>query len=265
MTNNKAFLSLAKQLQPSYVEKENEQCPDNYVGTFTKKNNGEIKSDLWFTKQARTNHQDKISLTSERLNLIKQSGKPVMLVILESPHAEEFNQTYEISPSPALGVTGDMMSKHFIDIISPYVEDDTYHVILVNAIQYQCSLGVDTNIYRDRIWLNLWLCHGLKDVFQAKLVQYNPDVIINLCTRGSHQKDPLAPVGAKTVINQKYIDDVLGMSSNKCSYTLSHNTTTLKELTQLAIESSGLSDKHLLEGPHPSSWYSQRNRRMAKV
>lgn len=261
MDNKKIFQKVARRIKNDYILKETERCDDHYVGFFKK---GLVEQNLWFQKDLRIAHRDQVKITTEQLAEIRKSDEKVMLVILESPHVEEYNEAHKITPAPAVGVTGDMMARHFIDVVSPLVGDEFYHVIVSNAIQYQCSLGVDTNIYRDRVWLDLWLCESFKEEFKTRINDYNPDIIVNLCTRGSHTKDPLAPKGTKTVINQKYIDSLYEDAEKGKAFALSKNTT-LKELTQQAINESDVKNKLLLQGAHPSSWYSLRNRRITWV
>lgn len=255
------FVALAKQLNSDYQTKPFERCHDNYVGYF--KNNVATSSseNLWFTRDLREKHAEDIGLTENKLR--KMHNDKVILVVLESPHVDEYNGVCSVAPAPALGMTGNMLERYFTELISDYVGDEKYHVILGNAVQYQCSLGVDTKIYRDRIWLNTWLCSEARTLFKQRLATYQPDIVINLCTQGSHTKDPLAPPGTKSVINPKYIQSVCAEQAIHANIQIPSRTT-LKELTQLAIEEVSGQRLHL-SGPHPSSWYSGRNRRIQSV
>lgn len=260
----KYFLNIARSLDKSYHTKSVEQCGDNYVGYFKKSCSEKIEENLWFSKALRVKHGDEIRITQEKLKEIREKGEKIILVVLESPHVDEYNQTCPVAPAPALGMTGKMLERHFIERINDYVSSDQYHVILSNAIEFQCSLGVDTNIFRDRVWLNLWLCENLAEMFKARVKYYNPDIVVNLCTHGSHTRDSLAPAGTKTVINQKYIESICNNAKVKNEIVVNKRTT-LKELTQDAINESLAKNKVLLQGAHPSSWYSERNRNITKI
>lgn len=165
-----------------------------------------------------------------------------------------------IAPAPALGTTGCNLDKYFLELLNSKISeyricDGEYNVILANAIQYQCSLGVDTKIYRDRVWLDLWLFKGFNKKAITRLQSYKPDIIINFCTEGSHLKDHLRPNRTKTVINKKYVDSInKGHSIAK--------TTTLRELVSNELRNNF--NILILEGNHPSSWEQNPNNRTLK-
>ncbi|WP_434799207.1 hypothetical protein [Terrisporobacter vanillatitrophus] len=243
-----------------------ELCEDNYVGTFSINSNA-VTSNLWFCKNLRNIGRNEIKISEEKLQLIRQSREKIILIVLESPHIDEFNKSKcSIAPAPALGVTGCNLDNHFIDNIKKYIPDGKYHIILSNAIQFQCSLGEDTDKFRDRIWLKLWLCRGFDKTFIKRLEKYSADIIVNLCTIGSHKLDSLAPQRTKTVINKKYLEDICDNEIGLQKITKINKKTTLQELTQLAINE--YSDNKLnmcIKGTHPSSWYSEKNIRAWKV
>ena len=80
---------------------------------------------------------------------------------MESPHRNEFLEDFI---GPALGKTGEKLDKYlekrlnkkFLEVSKKSSEklNGEYRVILCNSIQYQASLGLDTESLRDRIWLN---------------------------------------------------------------------------------------------------------------
>lgn len=258
------FVNIARSLDKSYHAKAIEKCEDNYVGYFKKSGSGIIDEHLWFSKALRVMHEDDIKITGEKLKEIREKGEKVILVVLESPHVEEYNETCPVAPAPALGMTGKMLERHFTEQINADIPSDHYHVILSNAIEYQCSLGVDTNLFRDRVWLNLWVCEDLAEMFKKKVRFYNPDIVLNFCTHGSHTKDKLAPPGTKTVINQRYIESICHDVNVKNDRVINQKTT-LKELVQDAIDESTGKNGIFLQGSHPSSWYSERNRSITKI
>lgn len=169
---------------------ENAIVEDQYVGTIEINQNSEnpVTGNLWCSKEKREKH-------SSDLNNLDKNNEKLFLIILESPHIEEF-KSISIPPSPALGKTGLNLQNNLIEKIRDFVNNNSgkipngkYKVILSNAIQYQASLGYDTEIFRDRCWLMMWLSGG-RDNFIERIKKYKPDVIINACTEGSHKYDP---------------------------------------------------------------------------
>lgn len=170
---------------------------------------------FWFDEESRIKHKKDLNIKENK----KQ--EKTIVIILESPHKDEFasgeNKNFFdriIKSNPALGKSGDNLQKYFtaeqlVNLLGDEYMKNEYRIILMNSIQYQCSLGLDTNIYRDHIWILYWLKFGFQN-FLNRLESYNPDVIINLCTKGNHSKEPMLPNGCKTVINDKYLKYCLG-------------------------------------------------------
>lgn len=106
---------------------------------------------------------------------------PCVLVMLESPHVEEFVG----EPGPAKGPTGEMI-KQYLPTVLGLTNIQDHGLLLVNAIQNQCSLGTSTNVYRDRIFRAVWSNGGELD-FRTRMVSlYRPgDVVVNCCTKGN--------------------------------------------------------------------------------
>ena len=136
-------------------------CPDQYVG---------LVSDLSAMRpfvmriaaQLRPNHA-------------------CVLLVLESPHVEEFIG----EPGPAKGATGEMIKQHLLSVLGlPGTQD--HGLLLVNAIQHQCSLGTNTNVYRDRIFRAVWANGGESDFRSRVHALFRPgDVLVNCCTKGN--------------------------------------------------------------------------------
>lgn len=234
-------------------------CEDNFVGTFTKDNKD--NNELWFCRDLRIKNSNKIKITSNELESARKNGYKTLLIVLESPHVEEYNKKFPIAPAPALGSTGCNLDKYFLGIISEYIPEGKYHVILSNAIQYQCSLGEDTEKYRDRVWLKLWLCKDFDRNFFNRIEFYRPDVIVNLCTKGSHKKDPLAPARTKTVINEKYLESICNNKVHINKTCEINGKITLNDLVQLEINKYSKGKSVIsFQGTHPSSWHVGKNR-----
>lgn len=136
-------------------------CPDQYLGKVA----GFVE----------------VPLTEGRTPAQKRTSEPCILLILESPHKEEFVG----EPGPAKGFTGEMIKQHLGTVLGlPDLEN--YGLILVNAIQHQCSLGSNTTIYRDRIFRAVWSNGGAEN-FQNRIVSIFQvgDLIVNCCTKGN--------------------------------------------------------------------------------
>jgi hypothetical protein len=136
-------------------------CPDQYLGKVA----GFVE----------------VPLTEGRTPAQKRTSEPCILLILESPHKEEFVG----EPGPAKGFTGEMIKQHLGTVLGlPDLEN--YGLILVNAIQHQCSLGSNTTVYRDRIFRAVWSNGGAEN-FQNRIVSIFQvgDLIVNCCTKGN--------------------------------------------------------------------------------
>ncbi|WP_195986354.1 hypothetical protein [Clostridium sp. D53t1_180928_C8] len=268
MNINKKFRKIVINLKRNYNGVSLKKCNDNYVGFFEYEN-GIVKEKLWFCKHLRNINKDKVKITKANLVNIKNQYEKIIVIVLESPHIDEFNKNkFSVAPAPALGSTGCKLDKYFCEVINECfkkydIEKGKYHVILSNAIQYQCSLGTDTEVFRDRVWLKLWLSRNLKSEFIKRLQIYEPDIIVNLCTKGSHEKDSLS-LGQKS-INNIYLKSIC---DKKRAYEKIEKikNTTLRKLTQKAINKYSENRKiKCFYGNHPSSWFNKRNRWIKRV
>jgi len=149
----------------------------------------------------------------------------VLILILESPHIDE----YKGSPAPAKGKTGQNIRKYLEEILRNNNINNDYEVLIMNAIQYQCSLGKNTKCYRNEIFINVWENEG-KNNFQdrlSKIVQEN-DIVINGCTKGNAKSE-------------------------------------LRVLVQQVIENSVQENIDKYRINHPSSWWKEINRKLKHV
>lgn len=246
-----------------------EKCEDNLVATV------EYINDEWKFKQNNILPNDRIA---EPNILIKNKVNDRIVIILESPHKDEYSKQIT---APAMGTTGENINKYLLDILNkkignPQIDKKEYDVILMNAIQYQTSLGIDTEYFRDRVWLTLWNKGDLRKEFIKRLEGYNADIVFNFCTNGSHKKDLIYILDKKrnsSNMTFQYIDSLnLNIKKKKdnnlyidekvvCKVTKKDNTNVylLKEFVQTAIEESNLSSGNvkIFKGPHPSSWISK--------
>ena len=204
-------------------------CPDQYVGLIK-----DFKEDDKKTK-------DDFPV---RYNIGVVEN--ILILILESPHRDEFyaeavkdeNGTvihHKGDPiGPANGPTGRNIRKHIAEIFPNF---SNYHLILMNAIPFQCSLGLDLNNNkpnqktRDEVFKAAWdndaigkeFFEGRLRVLLDKLPKNSKNVVIvNACTKDNDDKKQS---GRKTNV-----------------------TNVIKELikTKTAV-------KEVWETPHPSS------------
>jgi hypothetical protein len=111
----------------------------------------------------------------------ERTEQPCLVIILESPHIDEFIG----DPGPARGFTGDMIRNYLHESIN-LQEVDGFGLVLINAIQHQCSLGNSTSEHRDKIFRSVW-ARGGQENFEARLrsVLRPGDVVMNCCTKGN--------------------------------------------------------------------------------
>ena len=112
---------------------------------------------------------------------------------------------------PACGETGEHLYQWLPEVMLKYfpllVEKETvkakyyslkdigsglYAIKLVNAIQFQCSLGENTEsskqspkCYRDNLFVKMWDSTGVIESFIKRLNEPHPNIIINCCTKGT--------------------------------------------------------------------------------
>lgn len=102
-------------------------CPDTYVG---------VVSDLL----------DAATDFPTRQEIDSRPTIPCVVLILESPHDKEFKGT----PGPAKGATGVQIRRHLAGLLQ--IDSRSFGLLLMNAVQHQCSLGwaaagfVDTDL-----------------------------------------------------------------------------------------------------------------------
>lgn len=200
------------------------ECPDIYAGEI----DDGVMTDIFFNPSDRKNKQ-------HLLPPDRNSSFKTIVIILESPHLDEYKDHSFINP--ALGTTGENLQKYFGKLIKklakfePYLNSGQYRIILMESIQYQCSLGIQPlNIeIRDLVFSEIWNLKKTKDDFRERLSSYHPDIILNLCTKGKTKKE-------------------------------------LRKLVQESIDSLCKNKKvKLYRGGHPSGWYSPKNRYIIEV
>lgn len=141
---------------------EERRCPDQYVGVIS-----EIEQEGDFTCR--------VPAAQRPRNL------SCVLLVLESPHTSEF----EGRPGPAKGTTGKRIIRYLREV--PGLRDKRdFGLLLVNAVQFQCSLGLRTSEVRDAVFLDAWVNGGSTDfASRLQMLYRDGDLVVNCCTRGN--------------------------------------------------------------------------------
>lgn len=163
-------------------------CPDIYGSEIE---NGIVEK-IWFDEIKRCNNK-------KNLNTDRNRNYKTNAVILESPHKTEYENHCFINP--ALGSTGKKLQQLFPNLVKKMassglcsdIKNGKYRFILMESIQHQCSLGIEpiNHEIRDLIFSGIWEREDIKNDFLIRLSSYNPDIILNLCTKGEKAKPEL--------------------------------------------------------------------------
>lgn len=200
-TITELFIRLAKERDKS-ESFDKRKCEDQFVGL--------LKIER---RNARFCQWLKCSLSKEEIKnrtkihneLSAEKDIPIILIVLESPHKDEFETVkYNIDkPMPAMATTGDKLCEllpKYINRINSTFEDEyiskgmgymdmpsgIYRVLLVNSIQYQCSLGEGTKKYRNEIFNAMWMDETVRENFAKRISLNNIKVVINSSTSGKN-------------------------------------------------------------------------------
>lgn len=189
-------------------------CPDQYVGEVSSVSGGFCGKAIIIDKDGirfackpecfeRLSQEELQEELNERGEL--EALKQCIILVMESPHVDEFteiNENSEISfkaEGPANGATGRKIREYLSSVLNqiPNLEAgeigenrwDNYGLILMNAIQYQCSLGVDTSVFRSDVFRDFWKAGGEEDFkTRLKVLVRDGDYVINACTEGKEGK-----------------------------------------------------------------------------
>ena len=147
------------------------------------------------------------SLTADSTINRRNRGKanPVVLLLLESPHADEYMCDRESariqSIAPAQGVTGDRINAHLAEVLKHGLSPEDCggaSVVIANPVPYQASLVSISNQQKkwrpvgDAVWAALWKIEAVREHFAERLRQCNPDIVINACTGARAKSLPYA-------------------------------------------------------------------------
>lgn len=116
---------------------------------------------------------------------------PIVVLILESPHKSEYNQSTRTAIRPANGPTGISIDENIASLLSETYGSRTSHRVcppkvllyLVEAISYQCSNNLDSIDHekRDVLFRLVWEKFGKSD-FERRMRRLEPFAVINACT-----------------------------------------------------------------------------------
>lgn len=195
----------------------------------------------------------------------KNTTEHIIVFILESPHKSEFKNGRPLEPLK----NGNQYFKCINDLISKssnFKLDKAYiySIYLMNAIQFQCSLGLEPTYYRDYIFLYYWYNLNNKNDFENRLLSFcqsnysKIDYIINCVTIGDHKN-------AKTIYNsnnKSYDNMPINLTKFITKYcNLNKTYGSLKEIVQESIENvTKAFNIKLLKGNHPSRWFSSNSK-----
>lgn len=162
-------------------------CPDQYICNI------EIIKNYYFNQNTRKNIFAKDSVTVIEKNI--PNAENILILILESPHTDEFDENGN-PIGPANGTTGYNIREHILDILGNGYK--SYHLILMNAIPFQCSLGFslskkekENKKRRDEVFSAVWDNDAIgKEFFEGRLKKLLDElqnkgknvVVVNACT-----------------------------------------------------------------------------------
>jgi hypothetical protein len=136
-----------------------------------------------------------------------RSNATRVIIILESPHKDEYldGKNKLKQPICANGTTGNNLKECLSQLIDAMkLKGQNIDIAVINAIPYQCSQGVSTEVLRDFVWLKCWFEFGYNDTLDL-LNKIKPDYIVNCCTKGCH----FLPSASSHEVSKKYIEAVI--------------------------------------------------------
>lgn len=191
-------------------------CPDCFVAKIEidiNNNNGHIR----YIKDAVKNADSRSTMDSE----LRSEDYPIIAIVLESPHKDEYKGTV----SPLLATNSSVrlrnyllpMLYNFITTISCQgsiysrgtreIENGIYRIKLINAVQFQCSLGGNLSDKHVQEIKNEIVCCCLKNrIFANDFSNRLKDVsiIINCCTGQKDGKIDGLQKNVQDIIDKKY-------------------------------------------------------------
>lgn len=258
---DKAIMNLLSQAQITQKNRNHsvKPCPDQLVG--------KVEFDPFSRKFTLVDKVTTKKFAGSKRGDISKSFLPhspaAMILVLESPHIDEYDDKKE-PIGPAYGKTGEYINCWLGDILTAATSQKwfttptaptRYDLIVINAIQYQTSLGVDPLIYRDAMFLRCWETEKTRRIFKNRVKNilniYGKQnvILINGCTKGEHLNLITFHKGG---ITKKYLSEIGCVFPYK-------GRLSLKRLVSEELSSISISQYYV---PHPSSWSKGSNRNL---
>ena len=132
--------------------------------------------------------------------------RPSLVIVLESPHRDEYGGSVQAPIAPARGPTGAGIHKYLCKLLNSctqmmrlLLDRAPVRVVISNPIPFQTSayaidggkLSISDRL-RNFIWAALWCMHDdtgskcFQEAFFDKLAEYTPIAIVNACTSGGN-------------------------------------------------------------------------------
>lgn len=200
-------------------------CNDEVIAVL------EVRDGCWNLRRTLKYNTHFVSLDAYKLLAYKY--KAPIIIVTESPHIDEFNNVKiidlvlgtPVDARPVNGLTGANIMTYLGGLLKSeglYFDDGNYPIIVINAIQEQCSLGVDTKIYRTENFITSW--ENKRVILSNRLSSINPILTINACTAGDfYIKDGESAFqqGNRSTFEMHF----LNLIENKIGYKKHHDNT----------------------------------------
>lgn len=204
---------------------------------------------------------------ANNINNFRNNAKKVV-IILESPHKDEYLE--KENPICANGKTGENLKNQLVNLLNNLgVANQNTDIVILNAIPYQCSQGVSTEVLRDFVWLKCWYDFGYDNMLDL-LKKISPDHIVNCCTKGCHFL-----FSSGNNVSKTYIEKVVGaqvFNAEKNNQKLFDNSSRKKEYSLREFVSQCLRnyaqsnvDVNLHSCSHPCTWYDFEQANFGKL
>lgn len=161
------FLEIVRRVRPKVPDVEERLCPDRCVGSIAALDSLNGWVDVAATQPTPV------------------PGRPCVILVLESPHKDEYAPIARYTPWPANGATGRLLRLRTHLLLPDGWDAERADLVLVNAVPYQCSLGGLPIEHRDAVFREAWRSGGREFFIQRLLQWYRPgDLVANACTKG---------------------------------------------------------------------------------
>ena len=134
-----------------------------------------------------------------RLSVVPVDESRLLLILLESPHKDEYEGGVANPVGPARGKTGVNLRDKLGQLLgsSPIAGEVRCgdRIAVANPVQFQASLhavhgqGLQSYVFgklRDRVWESIWNVREVREDFETRVRRLAPTWIINACTGGSN-------------------------------------------------------------------------------